>query len=182
MRNPQVAALRQMTKGTYALQKLRVQTGLRLCANFRAKLQGPGDKVQDDRDELSEEAEKVIDQLKAEYRLLATGVAKNRTLPKREGFVGSGIISDWAELVLVHQYEQLEKQERANFRMLEEALAPISIYNQWLKNQIGIGPAMAAVLLSYFDVYRAERPSQFWAVAGLDVGPDGFARSRRAAH
>jgi len=31
-------ALRLMSRGAYALQHLRMQTGLRLCANFRDKL------------------------------------------------------------------------------------------------------------------------------------------------
>jgi len=180
-----IDALRLMTRGAYALQKLRIQTGLRLCANFRDKLKETGElkaEGEDGDDELSEKAQKIIDILKAEYRRLTEGVARNRTLPRREGFKGEGVISDFTELVLVHQYESLEKQEREHFRHIGEALEELPIFVDWLETQRGIGPAMAAVLVTGFDVRKAERPSQFWAIAGLDVGPDGFARSRRAAH
>jgi hypothetical protein len=185
-----IDALRLMTRGAYALQKLRIQTGLRLCANFRDKLKENVDDVEDDEsEELSEKAQKIIDILKADYRRLTEGVARNRTLPRREGFVGAGVISDFTELVLVHQYESLEKQEREHFRHLGEALDGVPIYTEWLEGQRGIGPALAAVLVSYFDVHKAERPSSFWAFAGLDVGPgiasdpdNKLARSRRKEH
>jgi hypothetical protein len=167
-----IDALRLMTRGAYAMQHLRIQTGLRLCANFRDKLKENVDQDEnDDPDELSEKAQKIIDVLKADYRRLTEGVARNRTLPRREGFVGAGVISDFTELVLVHQYEALEKQEREHFRHLGEALEDLPIFTEWLDKQRGIGPAMAAVMVSYFDVRKAERPSQFWALAGLDVGP-----------
>jgi hypothetical protein len=178
-----IDAIRLMTRGAYALQKLRIQTGLRLCANFRDKLKETGEPIEDEETgELSEKAQKIIDVLKADYRRLTEGVARNRTLPKREGFIGAGVISDFTELVLVHQYESLERQEREHFRHLGEALEGVPIYVQWLEKQRGIGPAMGAVLVTYFDIVKAVRPSQFWAIAGLDVGPDGLARSRRKEH
>jgi hypothetical protein len=45
-----------------------------------------------------------------------------------------------------------------------------------------VGPAMAGILITYFNPHKAERPSQFWKYAGLDVGPDGLGRSRRKEH
>ncbi len=184
-KDPKIAALRLMTRGAYALQKLRIQTGLRLCANFRDKLKESGELVakdEGDEEELSEKAKKIIDILKQDYRRLTEGVARNRTLPRREGFVGAGVVSDFTELVLIHQYEMLEKQEREHFRHIGEALEDLPVFTDWLDAQRGIGPAMAAILVTSFDIHKAVRPSQFWAIAGLDVGPDGFARSRRAAH
>jgi len=188
MSTEMIDALRLMTRGAYALQKVRIQEGLRLCANFRDKLkEDPGEPTEEG--ELSEKAQKLIDKLKDEYRRLTDGIAKNRTLPKREGFTGSGVISDFTELVLVHQYLALERQEREHFRHIGETLETIPIWQHWLSGQRGIGPAMGAVLISYFDVNRAERPSQFFAIAGLDVGPglvtdpdNKLARSRRKEH
>lgn len=179
-----LGALRLMTRGAYSLQKLRIQTGLRLCANFRDKLKESGEIKTDDEDEdeLSEKAKKIIDILKADYRRLTEGVARNRTLPRREGFQGAGVISDFTELVLIHQYEMLERQEREHFRHIGEALDDVPIWMDWLEDQRGIGPAMGAVLVTSFDIHKAVRPSQFWAIAGLDVGPDGLARSRRKEH
>jgi len=185
-----IDAIRLMTRGVYSLQHVRIQEGLRLCANFRDKLSQSSDPDEDEETgELSEKAQSIIAVLKADYRRLTDGVARNRTLPRREGFVGTGVISDFTELVLVHQYEALEKQEREHFRHLGEALEALPIWTDWLERQRGIGPAMGAVLVSYFDVHKAVRPSQFWALAGLDVGPgivtdpnNKLARSRRKEH
>ncbi len=173
--------LRTMTFSAYDLQKLRIQMGLRLCANFRNQLkQAEGEEEVED--ELSEEALSVIDELKASYQRLTDGVARNRTLPARRGFVGDSLISNYTELVLVHQYLAVEKNEREQFRLLSEILEEIPIYTRFLKDIRGIGPAMAAVVVSYFDPYKAERPSDFWSFAGLDVAADGKGRSRRTEH
>jgi len=182
----EIHALRLLTRGAYALQKLRIQMGLRLCANFRNKLKVSIDDVindeEDDADELSEKAQSIIDMLKLEYGRLTDGIAKNRTLPRREGFVGTGVISTFTELALIDDYLYLESREKKQFRHIGDALQDFAIYRDWLRHQIGIGPAMAAVLITKFDVHKAVRPSQFWAIAGLDVGPDGKARCRRKEH
>jgi hypothetical protein len=176
-------ALRLMTKGAYDLQMLRIQTGLRLCSNFRNKLRIEAEgEIESETGELGKKAQDLIKKLKDEYALLTKGVAKNRTLPARAGFVGTGVISDYTELALVHQYTTLEKQEAQHFRQLGEALSELPIYKRWLQHQIGIGPAMASVLITYFNIHIAVYPSQFWAIAGLDVGPDGLHRSRRREH
>jgi len=126
---------------------------------------------------------KLIDELRGIYARLTDGVARNRTLPKREGFVGDGVVSDFTELVLIHQYFTVEKQEREQFRLLGETLELVPVFTGWLRDQVGIGPALAAVLVTWFDINKATRPSQFWAFAGLDVAPiDGLARSRRKNH
>ena len=176
--------LRIMTFSAYDLQLIRMQMGLRLTANFRNKLKREFDEAkesgidlgdeeeqnEDSGDELSEKALKLIDELKASHRRLTDAVAKSRRgLPARKGFSGDALISEFTELVLVDQYMQIERDEKNQFQQLEEALIPLPIYETFLKNQVGIGPAMAAVLVSYFDPYKAERISNFWSYAGLDV-------------
>lgn len=178
----EVAALKLMVKGAYDLQALRMQAGLRLCANFRAKLKDaiePDDEEPDD--ELSAEAIKVVDLLKASYRRLTDGVAKNRTLPSDKGFNGDELISTFTELTLVDQYVRLEAQECLQFRQMTATLEKIPIY-AWLRQQGGIGPALAGVLISTLDPHKARHVSSFWKYAGLDVGGDGRGRSRRAEH
>lgn len=170
--------LRVMVKSTYALQKLRVQTGLRLCANLRAKLRDEDD----DEGELGPEAQALIKELYASYRRLTDGVAKRRTLPAERGFHGDEVITDFAELVICHSYFELERQERESFKLMGEVLDTVPIYTAWLSRQRGIGPAMAGCLIGYFDIHRATNPSKFWAFAGLDVGPGGLGRCRRKEH
>jgi hypothetical protein len=175
------AILRSMTFGAYDLQMLRIQTGLRLCANFRSQLtEDP--KEDDETGDLSTEAKTIIERLKESYKRLTDGVARNRTLPKREGFTGDELISNYTELVLVDQYIKLEKQERAQFAQLETALVDLPIYNEYLSKVNGIGPALASVLICYFDPHAAPYISSFWMYAGLDVAEDGRGRSKRAEH
>src|SRR4029077_13404774 len=123
-----------MVKSAYALQKLRIQTGLRLCANFRSELKTD----EDEEGELSKEAKELIKELYATYKRLCDGVARRRTLPAERGFKGDGVITDFAGLVICHTYFELERQEREAFRLMGEVLDTIPIYSKWLKQQIGI--------------------------------------------
>jgi hypothetical protein len=52
------------------------------------------------------------------------------------------------------------------------------IYDEWIVNQRGVGPTMAAVLLSSIDIHKADTVSKIWAYAGIDVMPDGRGRRR----
>jgi hypothetical protein len=174
-----------MCRGAYDLQKLRIQCGLRLCGNFRSKLKidpNADNEEIEDGEELSDQAQSILAQLKASYRTLTEGVARNRTLPREEGFEGDALISTFTELTLVDQFVRLDMQETLQFRQMTSVLERIPIYTKYLRDERGIGPAMASVLISYFDPAKARHVSNFWAFAGLDVAPDGRARSRRAEH
>lgn len=176
--------LKTMVFGAYDLQKIRIQTGLRLCANFRSRLAATDESATEETEsgELSEEAETIIEQLKTSYKRLTDGIAKNRTLPDSKGFVGDAIISTHAELTLIHQYLAIERQESQLFRLIEPVLDTFPIYSEYLKKQRGVGPQMAAIIMAYLDPAEARHPSAFWRYAGLDVGPDGWGRSRRQEH
>lgn len=186
MSTENIRLLKLMVKGSYDLQALRMQAGLRLCANFRAKLKEQKTTGDDedpiDQDELSEEALDVIKKLKESHRRLTDGIARNRLLPAENGFSGDELIAEYTELVLVDQYVKLEQQETRQFNQLINTLEKIPIYTEYLAGVRGIGPALAAVLITYFDPVKARHVSSFWKYAGLDVGPDGAGRSRRAEH
>jgi hypothetical protein len=202
--------LRAMVRGAYDLQQLRMQSGLRLCANFRARLKAVDldkpddprvdidpDAVEDVVEEVSEEDEaaaaerkkeekrkkKVIKIIKAEYKRLTDGITskKGRVLMKKLDLTGSPIISTAAELALVESYLALEKQEAKQFRDLEGTLMEIPIYRNYLKDVVGVGPAMGGVLISYLDPRKARHASSFHKYAGLDVDK-GSGRSRREEH
>jgi hypothetical protein len=155
-----------------------MQFGLRLAANFRAKL----GKHEDEETDEEKEAEKILDLLRASYRTLVTGIARNRELPKKEGFVGDPLISEYPELVMVHQFIILEREETIQFRRLGELLEDVPIYMSYLIHQRGIGPAMGGALISTLDPFKARHVSSFWKYAGYDVGLDGKGRSRREEH
>lgn len=180
--NETIKTLRAMVRGTYDLQQVRMQVGLRLIANFRARLR-PEDMVEvASDDELDEGAVKLIDTLTKSYKTLTEGVARNRKLPAEDGFKGDEVISSYAELVLVDQFMTLLAHEAAQFRQLTAVLEQVPIYREYLKGVTGVGPAMAAVIVTYLDPAKANHVSSFWKYAGLDVGNDGRGRSRRQEH
>lgn len=171
--------LRAMVRGSYDLQSLRIQSGLRLCANFRAKL---GQQAGEKEAELDDEALEVLDKLRESFRRLTDGIAKNRTLPPKNKFKGDEIIAEYTDLMLVSAYFELERVERSQFRQLETILVDFPIYTKFLEGVKGIGPAMAAVLISEIDIHKAHYPSSIWKYAGLDVAQDGRGRSKRSEH
>jgi hypothetical protein len=175
-----ILILRAMVRGAYDLQQLRMQSGLRLCANFRAKL-GPIDDDDPEADDAKKES--AIKLIKAEYRRLSDGITseKGRVSMAKLDFTGSAIISSAAEFALVDSYIALERQEAKQFRDLTGTLEEIPIYRDYLHAVTGIGPAMAGVLVAYFDPHRARHVSSFWKYAGLDVDK-GSGRSRREEH
>lgn len=158
--------LRAAVRGAYDLQRLRIQTGLRLHANFRSKLGVPVDTKEE---EMEKEAKKVLDLLRESYAKLTDGIANNRSLPNRRGFQGDGLISDYTELVLVKSFMDLTKVEKQQFAALDILLEEFPIWTDWLSNIRGIGPAMGAVLLSEIDIHKARYSSSLHALAGLDV-------------
>ena len=203
--------LRAMVRGAYDLQQLRMQSGLRLCANVRARIT-PEDlaKIRDDDKDEGEDAveeieiepdadedideaakkkaedkkkKKIIKIIKAEYRRLTDGITskKGQVMMKKLDLTGSPIISTAAEFTLVQSYLALEKQEAKQFRDLTGTLEEIPIYSQYLRDVVGVGPAMAGVLISYLDPYQARHVSGFWKYSGLDVDK-GSGRSRREEH
>lgn len=200
-----VKILRAMVRGAYDLQQLRMQSGLRLCANFRARLglneddlkRGSDEPEEEDNtlDEVETEEEaaeakskkdkkkSAIKLIKAEYRRLADGITseKGRMSMAKLDFTGSAIIGSAAEFALVNSYIALEKQEAKQFRDLTDQLEEIPIYTTYLRDVTGVGPAMAGVLIAYLDPQRAKYISSFWAYGGLDVAK-GTGRSRRAEH
>ncbi len=167
--------LRSITRGAYDIQKLRIQTGLRLCANLRSKLS-------ENPSEQDEETDKAITLIKADYRRLSDAIANTKKKDVKSIFKGEKIISTHTEYVLVDHYIALEQRERELFKSLENVLKEFPIWTEFLHKTQGIGPAMAAVIISEIDISKAKYPSSLWMYAGLDVAPDGAGRSLRAAH
>lgn len=167
--------IRPIVRGAYDIQKLRIQTGNRIVANFRVKLGiEPGEKEDD-----AKNAGRVLDDLRTRYKLLTEGVVR---FPSRKKFKGDEIISRYSEFCLIAQYFDLEHHENQHFARLDAILQDVPIFTEFLAGVRGVGPAMAGVIISEIDITRARYSSSLWAYAGLDVGQDGRGRSRRKEH
>lgn len=163
--------IRTMVRGIYNLQKLRIQMGNRVTANFKSKLgldpAGMSEK------ELAKQEKKVLDQLRASYKritdgVVAKGVEVSDRLPTSKRFKGDSLISSYAELVLVNQYMSILRDEERQFYQLNNVLKDIPIYRDYLADVRGVGPAIAAVIISEIDITKAQYPSSLWMLAGLD--------------
>ena len=156
----------------YDIQKLRIQSGNRIVANFRSKMDiAPSEKVTE------KEVKTLLTLLKKEYKLITDGMIK---LTRK--FKPGDIITDFTELLLMHQYEAMMDAEKKLFKDLEWSIKGIKIWEGYLKNVKGVGPAMAGVIIAKIDIYKARYVSSLWKYAGLDVGDDNKGRSRRKEH
>jgi len=169
--------LRALVRGTYDIQSLRIAVGNRLAMNFRAKV---GQQPNQTQEEMTDaEAKSILDEITKEFEQVTDAmIKKSGTTP----FKGMRLISSMTELTLIRQYRSLHEIEDTHFGSLEQELAGIPIWDNWLKDVKGIGPTMAAVILSEFDIHKARYPSSLWAYAGLDVADDGMGRSKRKEH
>lgn len=166
--------IKTMVRGFYDLQKLRMQMGNRVVGNFKAKLgQEPGESEE----ELSSDAKLVLNNLRASYRRITDGVKRVSI----KNFKGDAVIGDYADFILAQSYFDIESSETRGFNSLEKLLDDFPIYTEFLKDVRGVGPAMAAIIISEIDITKAEYPSSIHKYAGLDV-VNGEGRSRKKHH
>lgn len=157
----------------YDLQKLRIQIGNRLCANFYDKL---GIKPSESAQDADDEVKKMIKRIKADYDKMTEGVVSltkengHLNLPRAGTFKPGELISTMGEFALFQQYLSLEQQESDHTeKILPQQLQGIPVYDHYLAHVRGVGPLMAGVLLRYLDINKAKYPSSFIKRAGLDV-------------
>lgn len=169
--------LKALVQGAYDAQKLRVSMGNRICQSwYQTRGVNPGDKP---KDKLDEENKKLLAKIKAEYKTLTEGAKK---LSRSEAFQPTPYLPVYMIVQLCMLHERLVAAEDAAFKEVGRAVESEPIYDMFLRRVTGCGPAMSGVMLATFDIHKANHPSQFWAFAGLDVGPDGRGRSKRKEH
>lgn len=96
---------------------------------------------------------------------LATG---GRVQPKAEG--ADIQLAEYDKLLLERRFKELESAEKRALKDVTEHLKDIPFYVDKLSEKPrykGVGPTMAGVILSEFDIHRSENPSQMWSFAGL---------------
>ena len=170
--------IRPIVRGAYQLQKLRIATGLRVVANYKARI---GQTPSTSEKELDKEGQGILAAIRKDYKILTNGMLKMPA--KLKG--GTDLISSYAELALVHQYEKLLASEKEQIGgpscLLAKCLKDIPIWKDFLKGVSGIGPAMAGVIISEIDITKAKYASSVWKYAGLDVA-NGKGRSNKKDH
>ena len=170
----QKSMLKAAVNGFYSIQKTRIRVGNNIVANFKVKIgQEPGRPEE----ELDADAKLLLQNLRASYEKITDGIAS--MTPRN--FKEDGLISDFSEFALVQQYDDLVTAEESSFKQIRYAVRDFEIYQSFLEEVKGVGPTMAAVIISGFDIHKAEYASSLWAYAGLDV-VKGAGRSRKKEH
>lgn len=159
-----LANLRAMVRGTYDLQKLRIQMGLRIVANFKSKLGIQSGQLEDK--ELTPEAKKLLTDLRSEYKRLADAMIQQK---KEFSWSMGSIISNRTEYTLIESYLEISRQEDKHFRVIERLLSDIPVWKVFLNDVRGIGPAMGGVIVTEFDIHKSKYVTSMWKYAGLDV-------------
>lgn len=170
--------LRTAVISLYAMQKLRIQQGNRICAAFRYKLGlEPGEAEAE-----NEEAEDLLQELRREYRRLTDGVKRVTRATK---IAESPLITSHSELVLIEAYERQIEAEHAHEKIISNIINAEPIYTDYLANIRGCGVLMSGVILAYVDITKCNSVSALMKYAGLDVLPGengGEGRCRKAHH
>ena len=173
-------AVRIMTRSAYDAQKLRMMVGNRLIANFKTRLGLDLTRPEQDQADVEKEAMKMLAELRAEYERLADCFRSKKA--REAAFSENRLLTSDTAYYLADEYFGLLANEEKNFRNLGKVLEEVPIYVHFLKGVKGCGPAMSGVIISELDPHKARTPSSFWKYCGLDVGPDGRGRTRKAEH
>ena len=167
-------ALKSAVNGLYTIQRNRIQIGNAVVANFKEKIgQNPGEPEE----VLEIDAKLLLQSLRASYQRITDGVTR---LTSRN-FKQDGHISTFSELALIEMYNALVESEDDAEKRIQQAVKEFAIYTEFLEGVRGCGPMMSAVVISQFDIHKAQYPSSLHAYAGLDV-VKGKGRSRQKEH
>lgn len=178
---PTQAMIRPVVRGVYQIQKLRIAIGLRIVSAWKVK----NGQVQSTTEiELNKEALDLLQKIREEYTRITDSIAKD--LPSKSQFnrmSGMELIDNYAELVLIHSYFELELNEKNHFKRLKASLEGIPIYDNYLSKIAGVGTAMAGIIISEIDIAKATYVSSIWKYLGLDVvESDNRGRGRHEEH
>jgi len=157
--------IRKMTRSAYDIQALRIATGLRVVMQFKERF-NESFSENEDSEELEKKKEKILKGILTSYERVTDGVVFHA---RKKQFTFDNILKNENELWFVENYLSVLDSEKESFKRLSKALLHESFYVSYLQKVKGIGPAMAGVILSEFDPYKAKYPSSFHKYAGLDV-------------
>lgn len=158
---PAEPLIRIVIRSLYDMQKLRIQQGNRIVAAYRDKLGiAPGTA-----EEETPEAKHLLDQLRKECKRITDRVK----IITKNTKIDSNLITSQAELRLILGYDHMLSAEHEHEKIALDELNRHAIYTEYLQHIKGVGPMMAAVILSEIDIAKCNSISALWAYAGLDV-------------
>ena len=171
---------KSLVRSLYDVQKQRIEIGNRICAEIKARL---GQQPSQSETVLEAEAKKYLREARKEFkRITDCFVLTRANVYLKVQYSDYEIITDAAMLIFVELYEQQLDHEEHMAKVIAKLVQQHGLWGAFLEGVPGCGPLMSAVILTEFDIEKAERISQFWKFAGLDVADDGRGRGRYKEH
>jgi len=90
------------------------------------------------------------------------------------------VISEKVTEVFHELYQNAELMEAAIEKYIKKELKSYPVYTQFLKDVKGVGPMMAAVIISEYDITIATTVSKMWAFTGVAPGRDRLKKGEKA--
>ncbi len=87
-----------------------------------------------------------------------------------ESRIRAGNYMESEENIFFLHLKGFKKLEKDMGKFIESTLPEFNIWNEWLKDQVGIGPTLGSVLLSRIDIEKCSTVSKMWAYSGIATG------------
>lgn len=88
---------------------------------------------------------------------------------RNSGGADDAALDDLDKAFLEHTSEGLNKLEKDALHEVDRLLTGIPIYEAWLKDQRGVGPTLAGVLISSIYIEKCNTVSQLWSWCGVGI-------------
>jgi mRNA-degrading endonuclease YafQ of YafQ-DinJ toxin-antitoxin module len=168
-----IEQLRVLIRSFYDIQKIRIMTGNRVVQSFKLQLGvRPSTKEESLKDD-NKEADKIIQQIKKEYKLISEGMISNKKSLKatiKELSSEMKWIHNDKDHKLVEVYMDLKTKEDQIKFLISKEVENHGMWSYFFNTErcVGCGVLMSAVCLSYFDINKAKYEGSFIRYAGLD--------------
>lgn len=103
----------------------------------------------------------------------------NRCGSKKDGTLQKGSNRDISNF-LAERVKTYQEMEAATLKEIKKQLKDFPIYTEFLKGVKGVGPLMAAVIISEYDIEIATTVSKMWKYTGLVPGFDKLEKGKKS--
>lgn len=180
--------MRAAVSNFYDMQKTRISMGNRIVQMLNRQFGQKPSLSQED--SMDEETNKFLEEIRKEGKLISEEYTKEfmkshekngdtitwkpdsrfgKWINANKDELGINYIRSASDYKLIEIYESSYNNEISMQEIIQNELKGIPIYEEFLKDEKGVGPLMAAVIIAYFDIYKAKYVSSFIAYAGLDA-------------
>ena len=158
-------ANRVMTRTFYDLQRPRIMAGNQLIDLYKRVIGEDNIPKHEDLKTGKLVMDDVIPIIMKGYREY---MKEKKRVPGPKAFKPTEALPNYQFFILATRYVDLLNHEKLFMKSIEYGLQDVKIYTHYLAQIKGVGPAMAAVMLSSWDIHKARYPSSLEAYAGLD--------------